>query len=69
MRRGGQDETVALSILQRIAAGDPQAVDECLDQYGGLIWSLAPRLSPVYADAEEHGSRDSPGNLALCRTL
>ena len=44
---------MAPSILQRIAAGDPHAVDECLDQYGGLIWSLARRLSPVYADAED----------------
>ena len=44
---------MALSILQRIAAGDPHAVDECLDQYGGLIWSLARRFSPVYADAED----------------
>jgi RNA polymerase sigma-70 factor (ECF subfamily) len=44
---------VTLSILQRIAAGDPHAVDECLDQYRGLIWSLARRLSPVYADAED----------------
>ena len=44
---------MALSILQRIAAGDPHAVDECLDQYGGLIWSLARRLSPVYDDAED----------------
>jgi len=44
---------VALSILQRIAAGDPQAVDQCFDQYGALIWSLARRFSPVYADAED----------------
>jgi RNA polymerase sigma factor (sigma-70 family) len=44
---------VALTILERIAAGDPQAVDECLDQYGGLIWSLARRSSTVYADAED----------------
>lgn len=48
-----QDVTVALSILQRIAAGDPQAVDECLDQYGGLIWWLARRFSTVYADAQD----------------
>lgn len=44
---------MALSILQRIAAGEPHAVDECLDQYGGLIWWLARRSSPVYADAED----------------
>jgi len=44
---------VDLTILQRIAAGDPQAVDECVDQYRGLIWSLARRFSPVYADGED----------------
>lgn len=48
-----QDLTVPFSILQRIAAGDPRAVDECLDQYAGLIWWLARRFSPVYADAED----------------
>lgn len=44
---------MALSFLQRIAAGDARAVDECFDHYGGLIWSLARRFSPVYADAED----------------
>jgi RNA polymerase sigma-70 factor (ECF subfamily) len=28
-------------------------VDECLDRYGGLVWSLARRLSPSLADAED----------------
>lgn len=40
-------------ILVRIARGDPQAVDECVDRYGGLVWSLACRLSPSVADAED----------------
>jgi len=44
---------VALSLVERIAAGDAQAVDECFDHYGGLIWSIARRFSPVYADAED----------------
>lgn len=44
---------MALTILQRIAAGEPEAVDECLEQYGGLIWSLARRFSSVHADAED----------------
>ena len=51
--RALQDVTVALTILERIAVGDPQAIDECLEQYSGLIWSLARRFSPVYADAED----------------
>ena len=30
-------------VLPRIAAGDKTAVDECLQRYGGLIWSLTRR--------------------------
>jgi RNA polymerase sigma factor (sigma-70 family) len=41
------------SILGRIAAGERAAVQECLDSYGGLVWSLARRLSPNQADAED----------------
>jgi len=44
---------VADSILQRIAAGDSAAVDECLRQYGGLVWSLARRFSNDHAEAED----------------
>ncbi len=41
------------SILSRIAEGDSEAVAECLDRYGGLVWSLARRLSGSNADAED----------------
>lgn len=41
------------SLLQRIAAGDQSAVARCLDQYGGLVWSLARRLTPNESDAED----------------
>lgn len=41
------------SMLQRVAAGDVSAVQECLDSYGGQVWSLARRLSPRKEDAEE----------------
>ncbi|MFO0888096.1 MAG: sigma-70 family RNA polymerase sigma factor [Isosphaeraceae bacterium] len=30
-------------ILPRIARGDQDAVRECIDRYGGLVWSLARR--------------------------
>jgi RNA polymerase sigma-70 factor (ECF subfamily) len=30
-------------LLPRIAAGEVEAVSECLDRYGGLVWSLARR--------------------------
>lgn len=39
------------SVLQRVAAGDPAAVRECLDRFGALVWSLARRLTP--SDAED----------------
>jgi DNA-directed RNA polymerase specialized sigma24 family protein len=41
------------TILQRVAAGDSSAVDDCLAQYGALVWSLARRHSPNYSDAED----------------
>jgi RNA polymerase sigma-70 factor (ECF subfamily) len=44
---------VSDSILGRIAAGDPAAVDECLEKYGGLVWSLVRRFSVNHADAED----------------
>jgi RNA polymerase sigma-70 factor (ECF subfamily) len=40
------------TILQRIAGGETGAVRACIDQYGGLIWSLARRLSRTALDAE-----------------
>lgn len=39
-----------LSILPRIAANDRAAVQECIDKYGGLIWSLARKLAPNEAE-------------------
>ncbi|HVK12641.1 MAG TPA: sigma-70 family RNA polymerase sigma factor [Gemmataceae bacterium] len=42
-----------MPILPRVARGEPAAVDECLDRYGGLVWSLACRLTPSPADAED----------------
>lgn len=41
------------SILQRIAAKDRNAVQECLSAYGGLVWSLARRMCPNTDDAED----------------
>ncbi|RLS54443.1 MAG: sigma-70 family RNA polymerase sigma factor [Planctomycetota bacterium] len=40
-------------LLPRIANGETAAIDECLDRYGGLVWSLARRLSPSLSDAED----------------
>ncbi len=42
-----------MSVLQRISSGDKTAVQDCLKKYGGLIWSLAKRMSPNSEDAED----------------
>lgn len=41
------------SLLQRVASGDSEAVQACIDQYSGLVWSLTRRLCRSHADAEE----------------
>ena len=48
-----ENEKLSLTILQRIAAGDSTAVNECLNEYGGLVWSLARQLSRTQDDAED----------------
>lgn len=40
-------------LLARIAQGEQAAFKQCVDQYGGMIWGLARRLSPTPADAED----------------
>lgn len=44
---------MAETILQRIASGDRNAVQECLDKYGGLVWSIARKLMRNPDDAED----------------
>jgi RNA polymerase sigma-70 factor (ECF subfamily) len=41
------------SLLKRISTGDKTAVQECLKKYGGLVWSLAKRMSASHEDAED----------------
>ncbi len=36
-----------------IARGESGATQACIDRYGGLVWSLARRLSTTEADAED----------------
>jgi len=40
-------------ILERVAAGDATAVNDCLERYGDLVWSLARRYLRNDADAED----------------
>ena len=51
--RRPERSSVPPTLLQRVADGDAAAVDECLGQYGGLVWSLARRLCPKHEDAED----------------
>lgn len=41
------------SILQRVAAGEPGAINECLNRFHGLVWSLTRKLGAPAADAED----------------
>jgi len=40
-------------LLKRIADGDVEAVRECMEAYGALVWSMARRLSRSIDDAED----------------
>ena len=40
------------SILQRVAQGDSTAVQECIDNYGNVIWSMAKKVTDSTEDAE-----------------
>lgn len=40
-------------MLERVAAGDPTAVKECLDRFSGLVWTLARRTLSSPQDAED----------------
>jgi RNA polymerase sigma-70 factor (ECF subfamily) len=44
---------VSHPLLHRVASGDSAAVRECIDRYGGLVWSLARRYSGGTAEAED----------------
>lgn len=46
-------ETKQQTILKRIAAGDQTAVEECISQYGNLVWALAKKYSTTREDAED----------------
>lgn len=41
------------TILPRIAQGDENAVTECMNQYGNLVWMLAKKYTQTVEDAED----------------
>lgn len=53
MPRMTQPNTDCDSLLLRIARGDGDAVSECLDRYGPLVWSVAKRIWDDVATIED----------------
>lgn len=45
--------TADSNILSRVASGEESAVADCLNRYGGLVWSLARRSCPDQQTAED----------------
>jgi RNA polymerase sigma factor (sigma-70 family) len=41
------------TILQRVAGGDREAVQECIDRYGSLVHTLARRMCPAGAEVDD----------------
>lgn len=41
------------AVLGRLASGDPRAMQDLVNAYGGLVWSLALRFCPTRDDAED----------------
>lgn len=44
---------MSADLMHRIAQGEQQAFAQCMEQYGGMIWGLARRLSATPSDAED----------------
>ena len=53
LRATTEADKLSTLVLSRIASGDESAVDECLSQYGGLVWSLALRMMGDRGEAED----------------
>lgn len=47
------ESKVSESLLVKISSGDKSAVSDCVNRYGGLVWSLARRVTNSQADAED----------------
>lgn len=49
----GQVENAREPVLPLVAAGDQSAVERCMDEFGGLVWSLARKTMPDQHTAED----------------
>jgi RNA polymerase sigma-70 factor (ECF subfamily) len=47
------DSTAQKPILPLVAAGEPRAMNLCIDQYGPLVWGLVRRYVKDTAEAED----------------
>ncbi|MCX5746449.1 MAG: sigma-70 family RNA polymerase sigma factor, partial [Proteobacteria bacterium] len=45
-----QPPATVTPLLARVAVGDRGALRECLDRYGGLVWSIARRFEASEAE-------------------
>jgi RNA polymerase sigma-70 factor (ECF subfamily) len=52
-RRAPMPSRAPDSVLDRVAQGDASAQRECIDRFGGLVWSIARRVTRTRAEAEE----------------
>ena len=48
-----QKQIAETAILHRIAVNDKQAVEDCLNKYGNLVWSIALNFTKSREDAED----------------
>lgn len=53
VRPGTAEDPFSVPVLPDVARGDRAAVGRCMTRYGALVWSMARRLSPTPADAED----------------
>lgn len=44
--------TESSNALRRVVQGDRSAIEECIDNYGSLIWSMAKKVTASREDAE-----------------
>lgn len=51
--RPGAEVVEQPPVLPDVADGDRAAIGRCMARYGALVWSIARRLSPTAADAED----------------
>lgn len=56
---------VPLTLLQRVAKKEPEAMRECVARFGGLVWSLARRAGLTESECEDVSQEIFP-NCGRC---